>query len=425
MHKRLMAIFTAAMLFCGLVSAQAATINLGFTETGKMTMSINPTGMAITDFLAYASGHTYGQITGFGVDYYTNGPTLSPNGNATVSQSTPSATIDLLSSQFVSGYTARIVGYVLINGVKFYVNNEHITYRLNVVILARNTDGNFNLTLGGTNPTPTRIPTTGPTPTRTPTPMSTTVPTATRTPTHAPTTMPTATRTPTYMPTPTRTPVPATKPILRFALTQPDRMAITWELPAGHTLGEFLVTNTPESNIRNIGVAGPSGWGLQSASIFTYGNPVSSGFENDGDHFRGNLFIVTQTDQVIYFNLGTVTNPGWIVQFNGQNIPLIDAGDGTAIIDFTKAAPGQPPSITSESMSVHLAVNSTGATSFQWLKNGNPVSGATNSTLDITVSASTIGRYTCRVTNATGSVTSHESVIGTNPNSAVASWTMY
>lgn len=92
-------------------------------------------------------------------------------------------------------------------------------------------------------------------------------------------------------------------------------------------------------------------------------------------------------------------------------------GDAAPVVLNLAFAPGgaAPPVIRRQPMSlfvspggnVTLAVDAQGATSFQWLHNGNPVAGATSSTLTLTgADAARGGDYQVRVTSAGGTVTS-------------------
>ncbi len=58
------------------------------------------------------------------------------------------------------------------------------------------------------------------------------------------------------------------------------------------------------------------------------------------------------------------------------------------------------------------AASSTGAPTYQWLRNGAPIAGATGATLTFSaVTVADLGTYTVRVANATGSVTSNPAVL--------------
>lgn len=80
-----------------------------------------------------------------------------------------------------------------------------------------------------------------------------------------------------------------------------------------------------------------------------------------------------------------------------------------------------PPTITVQPVSVQACANSTATfsvtatgtatLSYQWFKNGSSISGATQSTLNRTVTPSNLATYTCRVTNTCGNVTSEGAVL--------------
>lgn len=83
-----------------------------------------------------------------------------------------------------------------------------------------------------------------------------------------------------------------------------------------------------------------------------------------------------------------------------------------------------PPLITSQPQSqsigqgstTTLSVISTGSSSnYQWYLNGTPIAGATSSSYIIsTVSSTTIGSYTVKITNSAGSVTSSAAIVTLN-----------
>jgi hypothetical protein len=83
-----------------------------------------------------------------------------------------------------------------------------------------------------------------------------------------------------------------------------------------------------------------------------------------------------------------------------------------------------PPSITTQpatqavnaGSNIVIAVNATGATSYQWYFNGNPISGATGATFPLgTVAAANAGAYTVAVTNSAGTTTSGAATLTVNP----------
>lgn len=104
-------------------------------------------------------------------------------------------------------------------------------------------------------------------------------------------------------------------------------------------------------------------------------------------------------------------------------------GGGSATLDLTIAA-GNAPHITTQPGNqsatigggATFTVTATGATSYQWRKDGNNISGATGATLTLNNLATTdAGKYTVVVSNVAGSVTSDEATLTVNPpNSGAA-----
>jgi hypothetical protein len=116
-----------------------------------------------------------------------------------------------------------------------------------------------------------------------------------------------------------------------------------------------------------------------------------------------------------------------------SNVQLGDAGDytvvvsdGTGIIMSTAAtlivnAPpvitGQPSSSTvDQDGSVIFSVTATGATTYQWQRNGSDLSGKTGASLSLTnVQVADAGSYTVIVGNGAGNITSNASILTVNP----------
>ena len=111
-----------------------------------------------------------------------------------------------------------------------------------------------------TTPTPTKTPTTTPTPTPTKTPTTTPTPTPTKTPTTTPT--PTPTKTPTTAPTG----VPNESSIIKTAIS--DTLRVTIEKKSGYFLTKMWI-NDPSSQIRKIVT---SGWGSYFETLATMTN---------------------------------------------------------------------------------------------------------------------------------------------------------
>ncbi len=97
---------------------------------------------------------------------------------------------------------------------------------------------------------------------------------------------------------------------------------------------------------------------------------------------------------------------------------------GSATSSAATLTVNTPPSITSQPASqavnagsnIVLAVNATGATSYQWYFNNNAISGATGATFSLgSVSAGNTGAYTVAVTNGAGTTTSSAATLTVSP----------
>lgn len=92
----------------------------------------------------------------------------------------------------------------------------------------------------------------------------------------------------------------------------------------------------------------------------------------------------------------------------------------TLEVDVLPAIVDQPQSrnlCTGDTLT--LAVNATGAVSFQWLKNGQQIQGATSTVFEIkAVQTSDAGSYTCNVTNSCGSVLSAAATVNVSADQA-------
>jgi hypothetical protein len=92
--------------------------------------------------------------------------------------------------------------------------------------------------------------------------------------------------------------------------------------------------------------------------------------------------------------IANYSNPSYVLGWTPSMAPII-LGTPEAVL-------------TGTSMTISVKVAAVPAATFQWLKDGAPVRGATSATLTITgAKPSDARRYSVRVTNASGSTTSH------------------
>lgn len=133
---------------------------------------------------------------------------------------------------------------------------------------------------------------------------------------------------------------------------------------------------------------------------------------------------------------GSVDGLGSAARFVEPTAIAVDADDNLYVADGGYRSPtirkGQlagPPTITAQPQSatavignsVRFSVTATGVPSptYQWCRNGAPINGATDSSIDFPgVQSTDAGQYTVVVTNALGSVTSSAALLTINAASA-------
>ena len=140
------------------------------------------------------------------------------------------------------------------------------------------------------------------------------------------------------------------------------------KLPFCRNLYEYLIkpnSLTADSQIKQIGVGGPNGWGLNSTDLVSFLDlPVGNLWTNldNANGFRGNPFVVSATNQVSYLNLGPNTNPNWIFWFGANNNLIKPDGSGGNIIDFNLtdyiASPLPEISFTTGANGLRVNINS-------------------------------------------------------------------
>ncbi|MCS7000616.1 MAG: immunoglobulin domain-containing protein, partial [Candidatus Kapabacteria bacterium] len=129
-------------------------------------------------------------------------------------------------------------------------------------------------------------------------------------------------------------------------------------------------------------------------------------------------------------NLQSFTLPSTLQPGNLYRIRLTDASDNTissTTQNLTLAAPtavtGHPQSVSlCEGATATFSVTATGANlTYQWRRNGTPISGATQATLTLTnVSQAQAGTYDCAVSGACGQpVTSNGATLTISPQTAI------
>jgi hypothetical protein len=108
--------------------------------------------------------------------------------------------------------------------------------------------------------------------------------------------------------------------------------------------------------------------------------------------------LLTEEEEYLFWNEGNGTEEVGLVV-----IPTIsDQSSGSTIV-------------VDQAVSLFITATGDPTPTYQWYKNGNPISGETNSTLNFTAVADSGGIYTCKATNVGGSATSADIVLSMAP----------
>lgn len=162
---------------------------------------------------------------------------------------------------------------------------------------------------------------------------------------------------------------------------------------------------------------------LTAASTYQIDTALYAGTNTSGTSLytqsgtaSGGTFITTAFDALAIGWRSTATATG-ATAIEVHSIKVVT--NSASYVPPTPAAPiitTQPADVTVTAPApVSLSVTATGATSYQWKKDGNDITGATASTFVIDPSsAADSGSYTVVVSNATGSVTSNAATVTVN-----------
>ncbi len=169
------------------------------------------------------------------------------------------------------------------------------------------------------------------------------------------------------------------------------------------------------------------GLGVSFAQSWAIGNTLPPGIVAQGAVLQGGRLVINPSSGTLLVT-GTPTTAGTFsftvsgYQFTNLTGPVTNA---TATI-IVAAAPNSAPVVTrapanvttTAGNSATLSVTFTGtpAPTFQWLKNGTPISGATSASLVLgNVSGTDAGSYTVTLTNSLGTTTSAAATVTVSP----------
>jgi len=193
----------------------------------------------------------------------------------------------------------------------------------------------------------------------------------------------------------------------------PNTASANGSLDAGEGLGTYVyrthidLTGRDLSTVKILGT-----WASDNNGLAIRVNGAATGITNSNP--TGGVFGTLET-----FVIDTSNAPGLIAGVNNIDFVVNNAGDGlTGLrVDALRAvvipASGALPSIVVQpkgatvirngNLTLKVTAIGSGPLSYQWYKNGDPISGQTSSTLALSAtSGAVIGNYKVIVTNATG-----------------------
>lgn len=237
-----------------------------------------------------------------------------------------------------------------------------------------------------------------------------------------------------------RTPVVRTFITAESVLAAPAASLLRSMLPAAAALGAVhsmagastqLVGSVNQPAKATVGVPFAEaitiqGTGVSFAQSWAIGNTLPPGIVAQGATLQSGRLVINPSSGTLLFT-GTPTTAGTYnisvsgYQYTNLTGPVTTATAQIVVAAAPNAAPvltRQPSNVTAVvggSATLSITYTGTPAPTFQWLKNGVPIVGATSSTLVLTaVSPTDAGSYTVTLTNSLGTVTSAAATITVN-----------
>jgi hypothetical protein len=232
-------------------------------------------------------------------------------------------------------------------------------------------------------------------------------------------------------------------------LVAPAASVLRSILPAAAALGAVhslagattqLVASVAQPARATVGVAFTEGIAIQGLGVsyaqsWAVGNALPPGIVAQGAVLQGTSLVVSPSNGTLILS-GTPTTAGTYTfavsgyQFANLGGPVTNATAQIIVAPAPNAAPAitrQPSSTTAVvggSATLSVAYTGSPAPTFQWSKDGSPISAATGATLVLSnITLASAGNYTVTITNSLGNVTSAAASLTVNPAPAAPAFT--
>jgi hypothetical protein len=166
----------------------------------------------------------------------------------------------------------------------------------------------------------------------------------------------------------------------------------------------LAITRQPSSAVVNSG-------GVALFGVAATGTDVKYQWRKDGVNMLG------FTSELLFLSNVQLADAGSYTVVVSDVTGIIMSSAATLMVNAPPVITGQPSSSTvDQDGSVVFSVTATGATTYQWQRNGNSLSGKTSASLALSnVQPTDAGSYTVVVSNSAGSITSNAAILTVNP----------